>query len=173
MKQPMPVMKEGILPHIRSVVAAVYEGHAPEVLERLGIRVIIGSPRFRDNHRLEVGDTILSARTFVIATGSSPLVPTVPGLDGVPFLTNETLFDLQRLPGSLIILGGGPIGIEMAQAFSYLGVAVTVVEMGAQILAREDSELSGLLGTGYPDRGWCCEQARRLSPLRGLTIPSN
>lgn len=152
-KQPIQITKEGILPHVRSVVEAVYEGHTPEVIERLGIWVIIGSPRFRDNHRLEIGDTMLSARTFIIATGSSPLVPSIPGLDSVPFLTNETLFGLRRLPGSLIILGGGPIGIEMAQAFSYLGVVVTVVEMGAQILVREDRELSGLLADRLSRQG--------------------
>ncbi len=82
---------------------------------------------------------------FIVCTGSAPLVPPVDGIETVPYLTNQTLFDMERLPRSMIVLGGGPIGIEMAIAFLYLGVRTTVIEAAEQILSREDRELSDLL----------------------------
>jgi pyruvate/2-oxoglutarate dehydrogenase complex dihydrolipoamide dehydrogenase (E3) component len=142
---PRPVPDDRVLSRVRSVVGRVYEGHRPEVVERLGIRVITGSPRFTDRHSVEIDGKKLSAGHFIICTGSSPLIPAIEGLDTVPYLTNQTIFDLERLPQSTIVLGGGPIGIEIAQAFSYLGVGVTVVEMEKQILVKEDRELSDLL----------------------------
>lgn len=151
--RPEPVSGHEILDRVRSVVSRIYEGHKPETLVRQGIEVVFGSPRFIDEHRIELNGQTLSADAFIVCTGSSPLVPPIPGLNTVSFLTNETLFDLKELPGSLIILGGGPIGIEIAQAFMYLGVTVTVVEMGEQILAREDSELSTLLANRLIQQG--------------------
>jgi pyruvate/2-oxoglutarate dehydrogenase complex dihydrolipoamide dehydrogenase (E3) component len=148
-----PVSGSKVLARVRAVVDRVYEGHRPEVLERLGIRVIIGNTRFTDDHHVEIDGKGLSAARFIICTGSSPLIPGIPGLETVPYLTNETLFDIEHLPRSTIILGGGPIGIEIAQAFSYLGVNVTVVEMGEQILTREDRELSALLATRLAGQG--------------------
>ena len=88
------------------------------------------------------GDVEIRARRFVIATGSSPLVPPIPGLDNVGYLTNETVFDLTERPGHLIIIGGGPIGIELAQAFRRLGSQVTVIE-AASALGRDDPEMVG------------------------------
>jgi pyruvate/2-oxoglutarate dehydrogenase complex dihydrolipoamide dehydrogenase (E3) component len=143
----------GVLSHVRAVVEKIYEGHRPEVLEGQGVRVVFGNPRFLDDHHIDVGGKKLSAASFVVCTGSSPFVPAIPGLDTVPYLTNETLFDVTELPGSLIVLGGGPIGIEMAQAFAYLGVRTTVVEMAPRILAREDRELSDLLSARLAGEG--------------------
>lgn len=143
----------GVFPHVRSVVEKVYHGHRPEVLEAQGIRVFIGPTRFLDNHRIETDGGVLSARSFVICTGSGPLVPPIPGIDTVPYLTNETLFDLDDVPASMAILGGGPIGMEMAQAFAYLGTAVTVIEAGGQVLAREDAELASLLADRMTAQG--------------------
>jgi pyruvate/2-oxoglutarate dehydrogenase complex dihydrolipoamide dehydrogenase (E3) component len=136
---------EAVLTRVRSVVDQVYQGHTPERLQGLGIKVLLGDPRFLDNHHVEIERTAYSARSFVLCTGSSAFVPPIEGLDRVAYLTNQTLFDMGRLPRSMIILGGGPIGIEIAQALGYLGVAVTVVEMGERILIREDRELGDLL----------------------------
>jgi pyruvate/2-oxoglutarate dehydrogenase complex dihydrolipoamide dehydrogenase (E3) component len=143
----------GVFPHVRSVVEKVYQGHRPEVLEAQGIRVFIGQTRFLDNHRIETAGAVISARSFIICTGSGPLVPPIPGIDTVPYLTNETLFDLDGPPASMAVLGGGPIGMEMAQAFAYLGTAVTVIEAGGQVLAREDRELARLLADRMAARG--------------------
>ena len=92
-----------------------------------------------------VGDAIeVKARRFVIATGSSPALPPIPGLEAVPYLTNETVFDLTTQPAHLVVIGAGPIGLELAQAFRRLGSAVTVLE-AAQPLAREDAECAAIL----------------------------
>jgi pyruvate/2-oxoglutarate dehydrogenase complex dihydrolipoamide dehydrogenase (E3) component len=141
----LPDAGETVFTRIRSVVDQVYQGHSPEVMEGLGIKVLRGDPRFLDNHHVEINGKACSARSFVLCTGSSALVPPIEGLDRVAYLTNRTLFDVGHLPRSMIILGGGPIGIEIAQALGYLGVAVTVVEMGESILIKEDRELGNLL----------------------------
>jgi len=93
---------------------------------------------------VEAGEYRITARRVVVATGSSPLVPPIPGLDRVPYETNETLFDLRKKPEHLLILGGGPIGMEMAQAHIRLGCQVTVIE-GAKALGREDPELAAVV----------------------------
>jgi pyruvate/2-oxoglutarate dehydrogenase complex dihydrolipoamide dehydrogenase (E3) component len=100
------------------------------------------SPEFADEHCLRLNGRSVSAKTWVIATGSSAAVPPVAGLDRTPFITNREIFYLDRLPASMIILGAGPIGVEMSQAFARLGTRVTVVDMGHQILAREDRDMA-------------------------------
>ena len=140
-----PETGEPVLTRVRSVIDRVYQGHTPERVEGFGIKVLLGAPRFLDNHHVEIDGKVCSARSFVLCTGSSAFVPPIEGLDRVDYLTNQTLFDRRSLPRSMIILGGGPIGIEIAQAMSFLGVAVTVVEMGERILIREDRELGDLL----------------------------
>ncbi len=134
-----------VMDHVRSVVRRVYEGHPRETFEKLGIDVIIGSPAFIDDHHIEVGGRTLSAESFIIGTGSSAFIPPIEGINTVPYLTNQTIFDLRKLPKSMIVLGGGPIGTELAQALNRLGVQITIVEMGEQILIREEKELRDLL----------------------------
>ena len=130
-----------VMNHVRSVVREVYGSHNPDAIRELGIDLFFGKPSFKDIHTLQVGDTVLRAKRFIIATGSSPFVPPIDGINDVSYLTNETLFDLERLPKSMIILGGGPIGIEMASALNRLGVSVTVVEMNDRILPHDEPEL--------------------------------
>lgn len=142
-----------VLEHVRAVRARIYEGEKPEVFEKMGISVISGSARFLDSHRIVVGENTISSSKFVIATGSSPFVPPVEGLDSVPYLTNESLFELERLPRSMIIMGGGPIGIEMASALNRLGVDVTVLQRGQAILPRDDRELVEILVTCLREEG--------------------
>ncbi len=127
---------------IAGVVSRIQEHDSAERFSSLGVDVLFGSARFMDEHSVEVSGKRVFAKSWVVATGSSPFVPPIPGLSETPFLTNRDIFSLSRLPGSLLILGGGPIGIEMAQAFSRLGSKVAVVEMGPQILPAEDPDMA-------------------------------
>ena len=130
-----------VMAHVRAVVQADADGHPPEVFEAEGINVLFSAARFLDNHHIEVGEKTISAKKFIISTGSHPFVPAIKGLDEIPYLTNETIFDLASLPKSLIVLGAGPIGIELSAALNRLGVEVTVVQRSADILKKDDKEL--------------------------------
>ena len=126
--------------HVRGTIAAIAPHDSQERFEGLGVRVIRASARFTGPRTVEAGGIEVRARRFVLATGSRAAVPPIPGLDSVPFLTNETLFERSMAPEHLIVLGGGPIGVEMAQAFRRLGGRVTLVEK-QQLLPRDDPEL--------------------------------
>ena len=130
--------------HVQGVIATIAPTDSVERYEGLGVRVIRAPARFTGPRELIAGKARIRARRFVVATGSSPAIPAIPGLAAVPHLTNETLFDLTRRPDHLIIVGGGPIGIEIAQAHARLGSRVTVVE-AARVLAKDDPELAELL----------------------------
>lgn len=131
--------------HVHDVIAAIAPADSAERFTGLGVRVIKGHAKFKDRRTVIVGDQFeIRARRFVIATGSKPAVPPIPGLDTGPYLTNETIFDLKQLPARLIIVGAGPIGLEMAQAFRRLGSEVTVLE-AAQPLAKDDAEAAAIV----------------------------
>jgi pyruvate/2-oxoglutarate dehydrogenase complex dihydrolipoamide dehydrogenase (E3) component len=130
--------------HVHAVIAAIAPNDSAERFTALGVHVIRGAARFTDPRTVAVGDIEIKARRFVIAAGSSPSVPPVPGLDTVPYLTNETVFDLTERPEHLVVIGAGPVGLELAQAFRRLGSAVTVLE-AALPLAREDPECSAVV----------------------------
>ena len=112
--------------------------------ERLGVKVIRAEARFTSPRALRAGEVEVRPRRFVVATGSQPAIPPIPGLDRVPYLTNETVFANRDLPDHLIVIGGGPIGIEMAQAHHRLGARVTVLDIGP-FLPRDDPELAAAL----------------------------
>ncbi|MEZ5893432.1 MAG: FAD-dependent oxidoreductase [Parvularculaceae bacterium] len=133
-----------VMNHVHSVIAEIAPHDSVERFEGLGVTVIQAPGAFSGPRSVTAGDAEISAKHFVIATGSSPFVPPVDGLDGIPFLTNETIFDLRTRPERLIILGGGPIGVEMAQAFRRLGSEVTLVEAD-KLLNREDGEAVSLV----------------------------
>jgi pyruvate/2-oxoglutarate dehydrogenase complex dihydrolipoamide dehydrogenase (E3) component len=137
-----PVDFRDVTGRIRSVIGAIQKHDSAERFCRLGARVDFGQPEFVDEHTVRLNGSRCSARTWVIATGSSPDIPPVEGLDKTPYITNREIFYLDRLPRSMITLGGGPIAIEMAQAFSRLGTRVTVVQRGGQILNREDRDMA-------------------------------
>lgn len=130
--------------HVARTIAAIAPVDSQERFEGLGVTVIRAWARFVSPNEVEAGGTVIRARRFVIATGSRPVVPPIPGLDGVAYLTNETIFPLREKPSHLLVLGGGPIGIEMAQAHRRLGCAVTVIE-GARALGREDPQLAAVV----------------------------
>jgi pyruvate/2-oxoglutarate dehydrogenase complex dihydrolipoamide dehydrogenase (E3) component len=127
--------------HVKGVIAAIAPNDSVARFEGLGVTVLQGEACFKDRHTVIVGKTEIRARRFVVATGSRPAVPPIPGLADVPYLTNETIFDNKTCPEHLVIIGGGPIGIEMAQAHRRLGARVTVVE-AARALAKDDPELA-------------------------------
>jgi pyruvate/2-oxoglutarate dehydrogenase complex dihydrolipoamide dehydrogenase (E3) component len=139
--------------HIAAVIAGIAPHDSAERFTGLGVRVIGAQARFTDPATVAAGGATIRARRFVIATGSAPAVPPVPGLDRVPFLTNETVFDLAERPAHLIVLGGGPVGVEIAQAHRRLGAAVTILEAGPRLLARDDPELAGVVAAALADEG--------------------
>jgi len=130
--------------HVAGVIAAIAPHDSVERFEGLGVRVIKAEARFTGPDTLIAGEAILRARRFVIATGSEPLVPPIPGLDQVSFLTNETVFGIEAAPQHLLVLGGGPIGCELAQAHRRLGAEVTVIEM-SRILPKDDEDASSIV----------------------------
>jgi pyruvate/2-oxoglutarate dehydrogenase complex dihydrolipoamide dehydrogenase (E3) component len=131
--------------HVHGVIAAIAPNDSKERFTGLGVRVIEGAARFKDRDTVVVGeDFAIKARRFVIATGSSPAIPPIPGLAETPHLTNETVFDLKQAPEHLIVIGAGPIGLELAQAFRRLGAEVTVLE-AAQPLAKDDPECAAIV----------------------------
>ncbi|MBL8904045.1 MAG: FAD-dependent oxidoreductase [Rhizobiales bacterium] len=130
--------------HIRKVIAAIEPHDSAARFEKLGVKVVPGAAKFRDAKTLESGGSIFSAKRIVIATGSRPAVPAIPGLETVAYFTNETIFENSVLPKHLIIIGGGAIGMELAQAHRRLGSAVTVIEAFTP-LAKDDPELAAVV----------------------------
>lgn len=130
--------------HVARVIETIAPMDSQERFEGLGVQVIRAFGSFLSPTELQAGDHTIRARRFVIATGSRPLVPPIPGVETVPYLTNETIFALREKPDHLIIIGGGPIGMEMAQAHRRLGCAVTVIE-GAKALGRDDPEMAAVV----------------------------
>ena len=130
--------------HVHEVIGAIAPNDSEERFTGLGVKVIRSEGRFTDPETVVAGEYEIKARRFVIATGSSALVPPIPGLDKVDYLTNESLFDLKVLPKHLIVIGGGPIGMEMAQAHRRLGSEVTVLE-GSRAFGKDDPELAAIV----------------------------
>ncbi len=131
--------------HVHGVIGTIAPHDSVERFQGLGVDVQTQAARFTAPDEVAGEDGVrVKARRFVVATGSSAAVPPIPGLDGVPFMTNETVFDQTELPQHLLIIGGGPIGIEMAQAHRRLGAQVTVLEMFS-VLANDDPDLAAVV----------------------------
>ncbi|QEN08091.1 NAD(P)/FAD-dependent oxidoreductase [Oceanispirochaeta crateris] len=139
--------------HVHNVRETIYSHENPEALSKLGIEYLQGEASFKDSHTIMVGEREIRGKKIIISTGSSPFVPPIEGLDSVPYLTNESIFELERLPENLIILGGGPIGIELAQAVSRLGSKVHVVEMMETLIFREEAEFSKAIAELLTEEG--------------------
>ncbi|UCE76238.1 MAG: mercuric reductase [Gammaproteobacteria bacterium] len=131
--------------HVQSVIDRIQKHDDPERFRGYGCEVLFGKAEFVDAHRVRVNDEVVRGRRIVIATGSRPFIPPIAGLEEAGFATNENLFSLRELPGRLVVLGGGPIGVEMAQAFARLGSQVTLVERLPHLLPQEDPELADAL----------------------------
>lgn len=127
---------------IKAVIETIQHHDSKERFCKLGAQVEFGQAKFTDEHSIRLNGDHYSAKTWVIATGSSPVAPPIKGLAQTPHITNKNIFSLDHLPESMIVLGGGPIGCEMSQAFCRLGTRVCVVDMAPQILVKEDRDLA-------------------------------
>ena len=152
--------------HVHDVIAQIAPTDSVERFEGLGVRVIQEYGEFLSPTEVKAGEHIITARRIVISTGSSPLVPPIPGLDSVPYETNETLFDLREKPGHLLIVGGGPIGMEMAQAHVRLGSKVTVIE-GMKALGKDDPEMAAIVLDRMREDGIEIAEDAMASEVRG------
>lgn len=136
---------EKVMERVRSAISKISEHDSKEKYTKLGAEVIEGEAVFEDSHTVRVAQRKLTAKYIVIATGSRPMVPPIPGLNEVPYLTNETIFGLKALPKRLIVLGGGPIGLELSQGFSYLGSEVIIIDMLPHLFPKDDAEVAAVL----------------------------
>jgi pyruvate/2-oxoglutarate dehydrogenase complex dihydrolipoamide dehydrogenase (E3) component len=158
--------------HVAATIAAIAPHDSQERFEGLGVQVIRAPARFVSPREVAAGGTRIRARRFVLATGSRPAIPPVPGIESVPYLTNETIFDLRTRPEHLIVLGGGPIGIEMAQAHRRLGSAVTVIEAD-RALGRDDPETAAVVLAALRAEGVAIREqtaAARIAGGAGVTV---
>src|SRR6516225_7742407 len=140
---------------VQRIIASIAPNDSEERFAGLGVRVVRAEARFTSPRAVRAGEVEIRPRRFVIATGSRPAIPPIRGLDDVPYLTNETIFANRDLPDHLIVIGGGPIGVEMAQAHCRLGARVTVLDVGP-LLPRDDPELVAVLARRLSDEGIVC-----------------
>ncbi len=151
--------------HVARTIATIEPMDSQQRFERFGVRVIRAWGSFTSPRDLVAGDVSIRARRFVVATGSRPFVPPVPGIETVPYLTNETIFAQRDRPDHLLILGGGPIGMEMAQAHRRLGCQVTVIE-GAAPLGRDDPDCAAVVLAALMDEGVVIKSGHAVARLR-------
>ncbi len=142
-----------IMDRVRQVIRAIEPNDSVERYEGLGVDVFRGEAELISPWEVEVGGRRLSARSIILATGAEPVVPNLPGLDGADYLTSETVWNLRELPERLVVLGGGPIGSELSQAFARLGSSVTVVETADRLLPREDQDAGRVLEERFVREG--------------------
>jgi pyruvate/2-oxoglutarate dehydrogenase complex dihydrolipoamide dehydrogenase (E3) component len=137
--------------YVKGAIQQVYQFERPEELQREGIDVVIGGARFLDADTIAVSELLIHAKTFLVTTGAHPFLPPIAGLNDVPFLTYEQLFDNDQLPPTMIVVGGGPIGMEMAQAYQRLGSQVMVV--AEKILPKEEPEARTVMQSVFEREG--------------------
>ena len=153
--------------YVQKVIDTIAPVDSQERFEGLGVKVIRAQARFTSKTEVQAGDTIITARRFVIATGSGPLIPPIPGINDVAVHTNETIFELRQKPRHLLIVGGGPIGMEMAQAHLRLGCKVTVIEAD-RAMAKDDPDLAALLLVHLRAEGVEIIEAARAERISGI-----
>jgi pyruvate/2-oxoglutarate dehydrogenase complex dihydrolipoamide dehydrogenase (E3) component/uncharacterized membrane protein YdjX (TVP38/TMEM64 family) len=142
-----------VMERVQRVIRAIEPHDSVERYTRLGVECILGDAKITSPWTVEVGARVLTTRSIVIAAGARPLVPPIPGIENVEVLTSDTVWGLRKLPPRLAVLGGGPIGSELAQAFARLGSKVTQVEMLPRLLAREDPEISEMVRQRFVEEG--------------------
>ena len=142
-----------VMERVQRVIATVAPHDSVERYTELGVECIKGRAKILAPHRVEVNGRTLTARSIIVATGARPFVPPIPGLDNIDYLTSDTIWNLRQRPEHLLVLGGGPIGAELAQGFARLGSKVTIVEMAPHLLLREDAEMIELLTQKFAAEG--------------------
>lgn len=135
---PQSLKAQEALARVRKIVDEIRSHEEPEALGKLGVETVTGTAVFKDSHVVEVGNEMFYGQKIVIATGSSPSIPPIKGLDKTPFFTNETIFELKEIPETLVVMGGGPIGCELAQAFQRLGAKVSLIHSHSELLNKEE-----------------------------------
>jgi len=162
-----------VMERIQRVIRTIEPHDSVDRYRDLGVDVIEGAARITSPYRVEVNGKTLTTRNIVIATGAGPFVPPLPGLDEVGYLTSDTVWDLRELPSRLVVLGGGPIGSELAQSFARLGSRVTQVELGDRIMGREDPDVSAVVmerfmaegidvRVGHQAKAFCIENGEKI-----------
>jgi pyruvate/2-oxoglutarate dehydrogenase complex dihydrolipoamide dehydrogenase (E3) component len=141
--QPLIVDMVQVREYLRSTIRQIYQGTTPEALQQKGMHILLGPVSFVDPHTLTVGDQHISAKKILIATGAEPVIPSIPGLGEVQFSTYRQIFENDHLPASMVVIGGGPVGVEIAQAYQRLGAQVTI--FAERLLPKEEPEASGIL----------------------------
>lgn len=147
-----PIFKK-VMQRVHRVIADIEPHDSVERYSELGVDCVQGEAEIIDKHTVKVGDRTITARSIVIAAGASPFVPPIEGLDKVDYLTSDTIWQLEELPKRLVVLGGGPIGCELSQAFAKLGAEVTIVEMADQLMGREDTDVVEVIEKKFKQDG--------------------
>ena len=138
---------------VRKIIARIEPHDSPERFTSLGVECVSGKAHIESPYLVRVGDREITTRSIILATGARPLVPPFPGLDRIDYLTSDSIWGLEELPRRLLVIGGGPAGCELAQAFGNLGARVTLMEMAPRLLMREDPEVSELLAESFREQG--------------------
>ena len=144
---------ESVMQRVQAVIAAIEPHDSVERFTSLGVECVIGEAKIESPYVVSVAGRTINTRSIIVATGARPLVPPIPGLDQIDYLTSDTIWSLRELPKRLLVVGGGPIGCELAQAFSNLGAQVTQVDMAARIMPREDPDVSALVMQQFEEQG--------------------
>ena len=142
-----------VMQRVHGIIKAIEPHDSIERYTELGVDVITGEAKILDPYRVEVNGKVLTTKNIIIATGASPLVPPIKGVENVDYLTSDNLWEIEEQPERLVVLGGGPIGSELAQAFNRLGTKVTMVERSETIMVREDEEVAELMQSRFVEEG--------------------
>jgi pyruvate/2-oxoglutarate dehydrogenase complex dihydrolipoamide dehydrogenase (E3) component len=159
-----------VMERVQRVVKTVEPHDSVERYSALGVECLQGAAKITSPWTVEVGGKVLTTRAIVIAAGARPFVPPIPGIERIEVLTSDTLWDLRKLPRRLVVLGGGPIGCELAQAFARFGSRVTQVEMLPRLLAREDPEVSAMVQARFAEEGVDVRAGHRAVRIEGKTL---
>ena len=142
-----------VMERVQRVIREIAPHDSPERYRGLGVECIAGTAQIVDPYRVAVNDRVLTTRSIIVATGAAPIVPEIPGMADVTSVTSETIWSLRTLPPRLLVLGGGPIGCELAQCFARLGSKVTIVDMAPRLLTKEDTDIAGMVTDRFMAEG--------------------
>ena len=159
--EPPTVDFSAVMRHVHDAVRSIEPHDSVERYTSLGVECVQGEAQVISPWRVEINGEALTTRSIIIAAGARPTVPPIPGLDGVDYLTSDTLWGLTEQPGHLVVLGGGPIGCELAQSFARLGSRVTIIEMASRVLSREDGDAAALVSDAMIADGVTVETGAR------------